>query len=52
MADNTKDEENLINDTDSSDELDLDNTIRPKTISEYVGPVSYTHLTLPTICSV
>ena len=37
MADNTKDEENLINDTDSSDELDLDNTIRPKTISEYVG---------------
>tara|TARA_B100001250_G_scaffold208136_1_gene178671 strand:- start:4617 stop:5666 length:1050 start_codon:yes stop_codon:yes gene_type:complete len=37
MADNTKDEEILIKDVSSSDELDLDNTIRPKKISEYVG---------------
>ena len=32
-------------------ELSEDNiqkSLRPKTFNEYIGPVSYTHLTLPT----
>ena len=32
--------------------LDLKRSKKPETVPETVGAVSYTHLTLPTICSV
>ena len=33
-------------------DTDIENSLRPKTLEDYIGPVSYTHLTLPTILRV
>ena len=41
-------EDRLIDSELDEEEVQYDNKLRPDKLTEYIGPVSYTHLTLPT----